>query len=186
MNALDTKKLEPDPMPAEQSLHSLIQVCWNDLVAIAEREQANYPGASDDTASLLGEALKRVLGQRGSVANADQLRGLTTVFLRRTAIDRLRRRSAEKRATSAKSDLARAGEDRAASSSQERAEILADALEQLVAYDQRKATILTLTYACAMDSEGVAQALGLSKSTVNRELSLAYAWIALRIREGIG
>ena len=88
-------------MPTDHELNSLIAECWVDLLTIASRERARYPEASDDPASLLGEAMTRVLGQSAPVENAMHLKGLTTVFLRRTAIDRIRRRRVDRKAKAA-------------------------------------------------------------------------------------
>lgn len=170
-------------MPTDHELNSLIAECWVDLLTIASRERARYPEASDDPASLLGEAMTRVLGQSAPVENAMHLKGLTTVFLRRTAIDRIRRRRVDRKAKAALRASCEIETRPSREREEMRADALAESLEQLAAYDERKAAILTLSYACGLDSDAIAQTVGTSKSTVNRELVLATAWISARLTE---
>jgi RNA polymerase sigma factor (sigma-70 family) len=171
-----------------QSLEELIRQSWEDLLVIAERERRRHPGASDDPASLLGEAMTRVLSQRSTIESASQLKGLTSILLRRSAIDRLRRRRTERaaRARMQSSAEARESTDAQESSRDERACALADAMEALAAYDKRKATALTLAAGFGMDREAIAQALETSRSTVDRDLAFAMSWIAARLRAEVG
>jgi RNA polymerase sigma-70 factor (ECF subfamily) len=52
-----------------------------------------------------------------------------------------------------------------------------EALDRLAAVDQRKAKVIELRYFGGMDREEVAAALGLTVSTVKRDLRLGEAWL---------
>jgi RNA polymerase sigma factor (TIGR02999 family) len=52
-----------------------------------------------------------------------------------------------------------------------------EALDQLAAVDERKARVIELRYFGGMDREEVATALGLTVSTVKRDLRLGEAWL---------
>jgi RNA polymerase sigma factor (sigma-70 family) len=174
-------------MQQGRSLDELIRQCWEDLLVIAERERQRYPGASDDAASLLGEAMTRVLGQRSTIASASQLKGLTSILLKRAAIDRLRRRRVDREARSmlgagALQSLRDGSPDEARG---RRATALAEAMEALASYDERKATALTLSAGFGMDREAIAQALETSRATVDRDLAFAKTWVAAKLKAEI-
>jgi RNA polymerase sigma factor (sigma-70 family) len=52
-----------------------------------------------------------------------------------------------------------------------------EALHRLAEVDERKAKVVELRYFGGMDREEVATALGLTVSTVKRDLRLAEAWL---------
>lgn len=52
-----------------------------------------------------------------------------------------------------------------------------DALERLAAFDERKSRILELHYFGGLTYDEMAEAMGLSTSTLHTELSLAKAWL---------
>jgi len=52
-----------------------------------------------------------------------------------------------------------------------------EALERLTKVDERKAKVIELRYFAGMDREEVAVALGLTVSTVKRDLRLGEAWL---------
>jgi RNA polymerase sigma factor (TIGR02999 family) len=54
---------------------------------------------------------------------------------------------------------------------------VSEALDQLAKVDERKAKVIELRYFGGMDREEIATALGLTVSTVKRDLRLAEAWL---------
>ncbi|MFO0014610.1 MAG: sigma-70 family RNA polymerase sigma factor [Planctomycetota bacterium] len=58
---------------------------------------------------------------------------------------------------------------------------LEDALEELSRLHPRKASVVNLRFFCEMPAIEVAQALGISKSTVESDLRLARAWLFRRL-----
>ena len=61
-----------------------------------------------------------------------------------------------------------------------------EALAALAAWDARKAQIVELRYFGGLDLPEVAETLGLSLSTAEREWRAARAWLAVRLAEGGG
>jgi RNA polymerase sigma factor (TIGR02999 family) len=53
-----------------------------------------------------------------------------------------------------------------------------DALTQLAAFDPRKAKIVEMRYFGGLNADDIASVLGVSPQTVNRDWSLAKAWLA--------
>jgi RNA polymerase sigma factor (TIGR02999 family) len=54
---------------------------------------------------------------------------------------------------------------------------LDDALRELASFDERKSRLIELKYFGGLHTEDIAQALGISRSTVTREARLAEAWL---------
>ena len=54
---------------------------------------------------------------------------------------------------------------------------LDEALTQLATFDERKSNIVELCYFGGLSNDQVAEALGISRATVQRELRLAKAWL---------
>ena len=61
-----------------------------------------------------------------------------------------------------------------------------DALNGLAAFDARKARIVELRYFGGLNAEEIAAVLGVSVQTVNRDWTLAKAWLAREMRSGTG
>ena len=61
-----------------------------------------------------------------------------------------------------------------------------DALSDLAAFDPRKARIVEMRYFGGLNAEEIASVLGVSTQTVNRDWSLARAWLAREMRSGSG
>lgn len=59
---------------------------------------------------------------------------------------------------------------------------LDDALEKLSKIDERKSDVLVLHYFGGMTYDEIAEALGISTATVDRDLRLAKAWLALELK----
>lgn len=66
------------------------------------------------------------------------------------------------------------------------ADVLAldEALERLTVIDERKARIIELRFFGGSSYDEIGAALGLSSSTVKRELEFARAWLASELAEG--
>jgi RNA polymerase sigma factor (TIGR02999 family) len=60
---------------------------------------------------------------------------------------------------------------------------LDEALTRFATFDQRKAEIVELHFFGGLTNEEVAEALGISRATVQRELRLAKAWLKLELRK---
>src|SRR5207247_9388785 len=54
---------------------------------------------------------------------------------------------------------------------------LDDALRELASFDERKSRLIELKYFGGLETDEIAEALGISRSTVTREARLAEAWL---------
>jgi RNA polymerase sigma factor (sigma-70 family) len=60
-----------------------------------------------------------------------------------------------------------------------------EALTRLAEFDPRKSEILELRYFGGLSNEEVAEALGVSRATVQRDLRLAKAWLVRELKREI-
>ena len=61
--------------------------------------------------------------------------------------------------------------------------VLDEALTRLAAFDERKSRLVELRFFAGLTAQQTADILGLSLRTVNREWSLARAWLFRELRE---
>jgi RNA polymerase sigma factor (TIGR02999 family) len=165
----------PDPDPPR--LNELIEQAWEELRSIARAELHAGGSARDSASSLLGDAMARLLDQRNPVRNAEQLRGLTRIFLRRILVDRRRTSARERRS------LGHVGAVHEAGPATGRGLELAEALDRLGEHDERTLAALTLSAIHRLRQEEIADVLGTSVATVERDLRFARAWVAARLGE---
>jgi RNA polymerase sigma-70 factor, ECF subfamily len=62
---------------------------------------------------------------------------------------------------------------------------LDEALTQLATFDQRKSEIIELCFFGGLNNDEVAEALGISRATVQRDLRLARAWLKLELSRSV-
>ena len=96
--------------------------------------------------------------------------------MRQILVDHARARQAGKRGgRDAKVTLV----DAVSLASERRASFIAldDGLRELDSFDERKSRLIELKYFAGLQTEEIAEALGISRSTVTREARLAEAWL---------
>jgi RNA polymerase sigma factor (TIGR02999 family) len=170
-----------DPPPFDE----LVRIAWNDLRALSRRSIARQQGAHRfaDATSLLGEALGRLSTQRNLPDSRAQLHGLAKLAIRRALADRMRKGLAAKRDARAESvepiaRRARARAERSDPRREDRRTSVLEALDALHEADPRAAEVLFLTARAQMKAEAVAEVLGISVPTVERDLRAARAFVA--------
>jgi RNA polymerase sigma factor (sigma-70 family) len=174
--------LDPEPRGKPDDRRAeLIDAAWEELLDLARRElRSAGPGHGEERASsLLDEAMVQVLGQRSEIRNASQLRGLTTLFLRRILADRRRRRRVVRDALGARAQVAREAYETEPGSGLSGE--LAEALIALGEFDERKLACLSLSAARGLGDAEIAEELGISRATVERDLRFARAFVASRL-----
>lgn len=178
----DARMTDPDPSRAGPDRRGdLIDSAWEELRELARRElrSAGPGGTGEAASSLLGEAMVQVLRQRNEIRNLSQLRGLTTIFLRRIIADRRRRSALHRRLLDE-----RAAPEPSAESPATRLDLttdLAEALASLGEFDERKLACLSLSAAHGLADPEIAETLGISRATVERDLRFSRAFVAARL-----
>ena len=172
----------PEPNPASD----LAANAPDHLVPIAYRElrrlAASYlrrerPGHTLQPTALVHEAYVRLMDQRKvDWSNRAQFMGLAAVMMRRILVNHARDRVAHKRGGGAEHvPLTLAGETIGAP------EVnlldLHDALERLGETDRRKARIVELKFFGGLTTHEMAETLGISAATVERDWKFARAWL---------
>ena len=127
--------------------------------------------------ALVNEAYLELQNLSDSELERDQFLGIAARAMRRVLVNEARRRGAHKRGGGLRRvTLSEPGSSNAGSVVE-----LLDldaALCKLEAWDPRKATVVQLRYFAGLSIEEVAEVMGLSVATVNREWRKSRAWLA--------
>ena len=135
-------------------------------------------GQSLQPTALINEAFLRLLDQSQPVQweNRAHFFGIAARLMRNILVDHARANQAAKRGGGAPAVTL----DNCIAVSPDRApDVLEinEALDRLAEVDERKAKVIEMRYFGGMDREEVAAALGLTVSTVKRDLRLGEAWL---------
>jgi len=172
---------EPDAAPSSTGAdpsERMLSVVYAELRRLAagylRRER---PGHTLQPTALVHEAYLRLLQQRRiDWSNRAQFMGLAAVMMRRILVNHARDRVADKRGAGAEHvPLTLTGEGIGV------AEVdlldLHDALSRLSVADPRKGRIVELKFFAGLTTEEIAETLGLSIATVERDWKFARAWL---------
>jgi len=166
------------------ALDELIESVYQELhaIAIGYLRRANSSSQSIQATELINELYVRLARQRSSrFADRGHFYRFSAMLMRRILSDHVRRSHAQKRPGSAgvqiplHPDLAwvdAAGEEMLS---------LDQALADLELLDERKVRIVELRYFLGCTNEEVADLLGVTRSTVDRDLQFAKAWLYRRL-----
>jgi len=162
---------------APQALASLV---YADLRAMAARRLAGGRNLPLQTTELAHEAFARLLERPLRVADREHFFRTVALVLRQVLTDAIRREHAEKRgggalmvSLNAAGDLAVAGPDAWLG--------VEAALTELEGIDARKCRVVDMSLLLALEQAEVAQTLGVSLPTVERDLRFARAWLRERL-----
>jgi RNA polymerase sigma-70 factor, ECF subfamily len=171
---------EPDPSADDAAVAAddLLPIVYGELRRLA----ASYlrherQGHTLQPTALVHEAYVRLLDQRKvDWSNRAQFMGLAAVMMRRILVNHARDRAAAKRGGGAEHvPLTLAGEGIGT------AEVnlldLHEALERLSEMDQRKARIVEMKFFGGFTTEEIAETLGVSPPTVERDWKFVRAWL---------
>ncbi|MEO6064923.1 MAG: ECF-type sigma factor [Lysobacterales bacterium] len=157
---------------------------YSELRSIARRQLASErAGHTLQATALVNEALIKLLGvDRAHWLNRDHVLALATQAMRRVLVDHARRRAADKRPEpAARVSLAIAEEQNSGHAADVDVLALDRALDELAAIEPRHAQIVELRYFGGLTGEEVAEALGVSLTTVNRDWKVARAWLRVAL-----
>lgn len=177
-DSLDITRLLNDWADGDkEALETVTPVIYEELRKIARqvfsRERA---GHTLQPTALVHEAYARLIGIDGEWQNRAHFYALAARMMRRLLVNHAKAARAEKRGGDAV--MVTLNEDVAAGASRDENILDLDrALEALAANDQRKADVLELHYFGGLTHTQTGEALGISESTVRRELRVAKLWL---------
>ena len=174
-------------------ISELVAQHYGALRSLAERQlaadRARTGFATLSPTSLLGETFTRLLRQETRIVNESHLSAIATMLFMRVLADRRRKRLATKRG-GRNSKFPVDGLDRESDerSPEEDALLAADVdflhekLAELAEREPRRAEAISLHTIGGMTVPMVAELLGVSVATVERDLALARAWLASQMK----
>ncbi|HLN00824.1 MAG TPA: sigma-70 family RNA polymerase sigma factor [Bryobacteraceae bacterium] len=161
------------------ALERIVVLVYPELRKIAKRCLASErTGHTLQATALVNEAYLRLIDiQRMQWHDRAHFFAVGARLMRRILVDYARSRGFAKRGGGARRvDL---NEALIVSSEMDPALVrMDDALTQLAAFDPRKAKIVEMRYFGGLNADDIASVLGVSPQTVNRDWSLAKAWLA--------
>lgn len=163
---------------APDALEELIPLVFHDVRELARRALAKEPkGHTLQPTALVHEVYLRLEGRRSvQWKNREQFFGFLSQLIRRILIDHARGRRRDKRGGGVRplplDAVFGLAETR-------HPELIAvdDALKDLAALDPRQARIVEMRFFIGLTHEQIAEVLGVSLSTVNREWRTARMWL---------
>ena len=181
--------VSPPPAPADltalihrhgggEAVGRLLPYVYHELERMARRQLAGQrAGHTLDTSALVHEAYLHLAGRDADWADRAHFFGVAAIAMRHILIDYARKRSAEKRGGGAAlvtfDDGLMAGDGKAD-------EVLAldEALTRFAARFERPARVVELSFFGGLTRAEVADVLGVSVPTVQRDWRFARAWLA--------
>lgn len=134
------------------------------------------------TTGLISETFMRLIDWKNVLwQNRAHFFGCVAQMMRRILVDYARSRSSKKRSGGVRVSL-----DEAARATEERSHdlvVVDDALKALESRDARKGRIVELRFFGGLSVDETAFVLGISERTVDREWSLARAWLYRELKE---
>ncbi len=183
-----TRLLREVDQGREGALDELMSLVYIDLKRIAAKHMRQQFGNKHaavtlQPTALVNEGFIKLLKQRKSFRNRGQFFSIATKVLIRVLMDYRRTRSAEKRhGDRVRVSLAGLAAQAAVEPAPDVGD-LAQALRELAQLDSRKAEVVTLRTVWGMTVPEIAEALGVSVATVERDWSFAKRWLAARLTE---
>jgi RNA polymerase sigma factor (TIGR02999 family) len=160
------------------ALDHMVPLVYDELHRLAE----HYLGAEreDHTlqpTALVHEAYMRLINQRSvDWRNRAQFMGVAAGIMRRILINHARDRAAGKRAGK-REQVSLSLVEASATGSEVELTDLEDALQRLNTMDARKARVVELKFFGGLTMDEIAEVVGISRATAEREWSFARAWL---------
>jgi len=176
------------------AMDDLMTVVYADLERVAQRHMdqqfgRGLPGVTLEPAALVNESFLRLIKQRKKYDNRGQFFAIATKVMLRVLVDYQRQRRAAKRGGGQKPvTLSLEGPAHRAEGAKEGTvigvETLVAGLERLESIDPRKADVVKLRVIWGLEMREIAESLGISLATVERDWSFAKAWLAREAAAG--
>jgi RNA polymerase sigma factor (TIGR02999 family) len=161
----------------QAALDRLMPIVYDELHRLAQYYMARErPGHTLQTTALIHEAYLRLVDQQVAWQNRAHFFSIAAQVMRRILVDHARAHHVAKRG----GGQLKVTLDAAAEVAQEPdADLVAldEALQSLAAIDRRQSQIVELRFFGGLSIEETAEVLGVSHTTVEKEWSLARAWL---------
>jgi len=156
---------------------------YAELRHVAHRHlRGRTPEHGLQTTALVHEAYLRLLGSsQVSWQNRAHFFALSAQLMRRALVDAVRARLAQKRGGLAL-QVPLPGDESLGQPRRPDLVALDDALTELAAIDPRKAKVVELRYFGGLTADESAEALGISRATVERDWRMAKIWLTRELR----
>lgn len=165
----------------EAALSELLPLVEGELHRMAHRHMSRErDGHVLQTTALVNEVYLRIAGQQVRWQNRAHFFGIAARIMRRILIDHARRQRVERRGGGA----VHVQLDEAAVVGVELADELValdTALDELAAFDARKARVIELRFFGGLTGEEIAEVLKIDERTVKRDWKTARAWLHQRM-----
>jgi len=175
---------------ARISAEELFPLVYDELRRLAASFMAREPvGHTLQPTALVHEAYLRLVDHtRTGFTGRTHFLAVGAQVMRRLLIDHARKRGAVKRGLGWRRVTLGPGGDAPASAALSAEDLLSldAALNKLAEFDERQAQIVTLRFFGGLNVEEVAEALGVSKRTVESDWRHARAWLRVELSRGDG
>jgi RNA polymerase sigma-70 factor (ECF subfamily) len=169
----------------QRALEQLVPLVYAELHRLARGYmRGERQGHTLQTTALINEAFLRLIDWKNvSWQNRAHFFGASAQLMRRILVDFARSRRNAKRG----GDVSRVTWDEGLIPAASGTDVVAvdDALKSLEALDPRKGKIVELRFFGGLSTEETAEVLKISTRTVEREWSLAQAWLLRELRRGL-
>jgi RNA polymerase sigma factor (TIGR02999 family) len=167
----------------EGALDALMPVVYAELRHVAHRHlHGRTPEYGLQTTALVHEAYLRLLGSsQVSWQNRAHFFALSAQLMRRVLVDAVRARLAQKRGGLAL-QVPLPNDESLGEMRRPDLVALDEALTELAAIDPRKAKVVELRYFGGLTADESAEALGVSRATVERDWRMAKLWLTRELR----
>ena len=179
-----TRLLEEAAQGREQAADQLLPLVYDQLKKIAQQRMVQErPGHTLQATALVHEAYLRLVGDEDpGWANRAHFFKAASEAMRRILIDYARKRGRIKRGGGQK-NVAINVADLAQSQNLEEIVALDEAIQRLESQGPGMAEVVRLRFYVGLGIDETAQCLGVSRTTVKRDWSVARAWLHRQLRE---
>ncbi|KAB8174004.1 sigma-70 family RNA polymerase sigma factor [Lysobacter maris] len=154
---------------------ALFNLVYPELKGIAGRRLARLGVPVLDPTELVNEAMLRLLGDQVDARNRKDFFGIAATVIRCVLVDIIRRQQADKRGGGA-IEVTLSGVSQVSAVGESWLEV-EEALRVLEKQDPRKCRVIELSFIMGLNQQQIADDLGVSLTTVERDLRYAKAWL---------
>lgn len=166
----------------QAAANELAELVYAQVRAIAGKHLRQYRHhLTLQPTELANELFLRLIASQIDWQDRRHFYGVVSVAMRRLLVDAARAHSADRRGGGLVHVTLSAASDAVDASESSDAAALEEALQALRTLDARKCEIIELNYLLGLKREEIAEVVGVSVPTVDRELRFARAWLRQRL-----